>query len=76
MRTHRDLIGFLDLASELLDLRQRIIEAQRAEQVVMIARDYGFFFSTDDLLASRQYLASEHWSWISETLLCGFWVES
>lgn len=76
MRPHRDLIGFLDLATDLVDLQHRILQAHQAEQVVVIAREFGFFFTTDDLLTSRQHLSVEHWTWLSGTLVAGFWVES
>jgi hypothetical protein len=44
---HQDLIAFLDLAAELVELQ---------------SRDFGFFFCADDLLAARPLPALEHWN--------------
>ncbi|KMM17634.1 Nif11-like leader peptide family natural product precursor [Synechococcus sp. GFB01] len=69
MSGHRDLIAFLDLAAELVELQSRIRQAERADQVVALARDFGFFFSADELLAARPLPALEHWNWLSRSLL-------
>jgi hypothetical protein len=44
MHQRQDLLAFLDLATELLDLQLRVLQAHNVDHVVTIAREYGFFF--------------------------------
>lgn len=72
MHQRQDLLAFLDLATELLDLQLRVLQAHNVEHVVTIAREYGFFFEAHELRDAARSLFSEHWSWLSRARLWHF----
>jgi hypothetical protein len=72
MHQRQDLLAFLDLATELLDLQLRVLQAYNVDHVVTIAREYGFFFEAHELRSAAGSLFSDHWSWLSRARLWHF----
>ena len=70
MTRSNDLLAFMELATDLSEARQRVLEATSVAAVLGVAAEYGYAFSADDFLRARKLLLTGRLSWIGH---CRLW---
>jgi hypothetical protein len=66
----KDLIGFMELATDLEAARQRVLTATSIPDLVALGSEYGYEFTTSDFLQARKLLLTGRLSWIG---YCQLW---
>lgn len=67
----KDLIGFMELASDLEDARRRVLGVNSISDLVNLGSEYGYQFSATDFLQARKLLLTGRLSWIGHCQLWG-----
>ena len=71
MTRSNDLLAFMELATDLHEARQRVLEATSVAAVLGVAAEYGYDFSAEDFLHARKLLLTGRLSWIGHCQLWG-----
>lgn len=68
----KDLIGFMELATELESARERVLHATSIQGLVNIGSEYGYHFTSDEFQQARKLLLTGRLSWIGS---CRLWCD-
>lgn len=70
MSSHNDLLAFMELATQLDEVREKVLAAGSVAAIAAIAAGYGYHFCTDEFLQARKLLLTGRLSWIGH---CRLW---